>query len=248
VAAIQTDYTGNRAEAVGFGSLAEGLFFDTVPVAKEAPKLPLLFSPAVLTEKCANFSGVWNHEEKTWEEFQSLLSFAGNSWVCQDLTANLFKQIQFSVTTDQVKFTLKPGFSMRAVWSCTFGCPLEATGQWGKWTKVDCKTIDQMVRARWCRNKVIIQTQPPKISPIYRELARRMLPELRELKGQGYLRTWVIGSNTDTGEMEMSHVWTPLNGKFSCVVVCVGTFIDPLPRNRRHQLGRVGYSGSLREG
>jgi hypothetical protein len=224
VTAIQTDYAGNCAEAVGFGSLADSLFFDPVP--KEASELPLLFSPAVLKEKCANFSGVWNHDQKKWEEFQSLLNFEGSSWVVQDLTANSWKQIQVDVTHNQIKLALKPGFSMRAVWSCTFGCPLEATGQWGKWTKVVCKTTDQMCRAKWCGGKIFIQTQPPKISPIYRELAKRMLPELLEMKGRGhrYMRTWVIGSNEETKAMEVSMVWTPLNGtnwdEWDTSVVC----------------------------
>jgi hypothetical protein len=200
--------------------LAEGLFFDSISAPKEVPKLPLLFSPAVLREKCASFSGVWNHDQETWEEFESLLQFTGDSWVVRHLTANLYKQIQISVTNDQVKLSIKPGFSMRAVWSCTIGCPLEATGKWGKWTKVQCKTLDQMVRARWCGGNIVLQRQPPKISPIYRELARRMLPGFHEMKGQGYMRTWVIKLSEATKTMCISMALTPLNGKCIHVHLC----------------------------
>jgi hypothetical protein len=101
VTRTQKEYTRDFTTDDG-GLSSECLFFDDAPAP--APKTaPSLFPTDVLERKCAAYTGVWNHDQETWEEFESLQQFAGNPWILQTLTCSIWRKIYISITDGHMK-------------------------------------------------------------------------------------------------------------------------------------------------
>ena len=114
----QKEYT--RDFTTDDGGLSSECLFDAVPVPARQPA-PSLFPTDILKRKCAGYTGVWNHDQETWEEFESLQQFAGNPWVLQNLTCSIWRKICISITDGHMKVGLLYVCALRVVlprWLC----------------------------------------------------------------------------------------------------------------------------------
>jgi hypothetical protein len=118
VTRTQKEYTRDFTTDDG-GLSSECLFFDAV-TAPAPQTSPSLFPTDVLERKCADYTGVWNHDQETWEEFESLQQFAGNPWIIQTLTCSIWRKIQISITDEHMKVAKLYNYALRLC--CHAGC------------------------------------------------------------------------------------------------------------------------------